>query len=187
MRHIDFLKLTHNIEENERHATLPFLKFDTWHWGPLVKGPSWPSDNMAQYCDLDPQGPAGLSRSTKVKWRWPVLWHQTALCWPSGNGRGGHLLTTETGGSSTVSAHGGNLHSGLTVILSVMAYTETNTLSTMRLELLTRYFETSFSRESSLLGKNLKLIGALLNWKSEFKNWDKIYYLSKPMPSPCHS
>ena len=42
MGHGLFLNLTCDIVENkrQRHATLPFLKFDMRHWGPPIKGPS---------------------------------------------------------------------------------------------------------------------------------------------------
>ena len=42
MRQAYFLNLTCDmaINKRQRHATLPFLKIDTRHWGPPVKGPS---------------------------------------------------------------------------------------------------------------------------------------------------
>ena len=41
MEHSLFLNLTCDIGENKRqgHATLSFLKIDTRHWGPPIKGP----------------------------------------------------------------------------------------------------------------------------------------------------
>ena len=41
MRQGYFLNSTYDmaINKRQRHATLPFLKIDTWHWGPPVKGP----------------------------------------------------------------------------------------------------------------------------------------------------